>query len=240
MTARDLGGPVITSGRYDLLGQRLQDLEHGALPLARRPDALVTADELLGWLRVNKPADRSVIGALGVVNPRTGTLTSRALDLTDYPLQSELSAALGWPVVVANETNLTAWNAWRHLGLTADDPLLYVNYSLGLAVGMMLSGTLYHGATEAAGEISLLALMDPDRHHDHPMLRLAKHRVAALPGGTVTQVAARASHGDPSAHRALRAFTSDLADDIAIVAAVIDPALLVLQYAEPTKDETRE
>lgn len=243
VAALDLGGPVITSGRYDLAGQRLSYREHGPLPVQRYPNPLLTTDELLGWLREQGPADLCVVSALGVVNPRTRTITQQVLDLRDNPLEAELSAALGWPVIVENEVNLAAWNTWRQLGLTANDPLVYLNYNLGIGVGMMLNGKLYYGATGAAGEISLQAMKESDRWRDQPQRRLLTHLSSALPGGTLTEVAALATHGSEAARRAVSAFTADLANYLTIVAAVIDPAVLVLQdipnAVEPLREEVQ-
>ena len=120
---------------------------------------------------------------------------------------------------------------------------MYINYSLGIGVGMVLCGTLYYGATGAAGEISLLGLKASRRQPDHPMLRLVNHLLTVMPRGPIGNVATLAAHGDATAQGALSAFNTELANYLAIVASVIDPAVLVLQdvphVAEPLKEEVQ-
>ncbi|SMB80305.1 ROK family transcriptional regulator [Deinococcus hopiensis] len=229
VTALDLGGPSITSGRYDLSGTRLGYAEHGMshTDLTNDPERNVT--RLLGWLREQGQADLSVVSVLGAVNPRDRTLTSVPLAMRSRALEAELTGALGWPVLVENDANLSAWHAWRALGLTPGAPLVFLNFSLGIGIGMVLGGQVYHGATGAAGEVSFAA--DPSKrgHHAGLIQRLLRHLHAAVPGGNTAQVAALAAAGDRTARRALRAFNADLTNHLTAVAALLDPAAVVLQ-----------
>lgn len=229
ITAVDLGGTRITSGRYDLAGTRLTSAEHGRVSACFTGDAERNVTLLLEWLSQRGPADLSVISILGAVHPRERTLTSVPLAMRDRPLEAELTAALGWPVLVENDANLSAWQAWRTLRLTPEDPLVFLNFSLGIGIGMMLGGRVYHGATGAAGEVSFAA--DPRKrgHHEGLAQRLLRHLHAAVPHGNTAQVAALAASGDRAARRALRSYSADLTNHLTAVAAILDPAVLVLQ-----------
>ncbi|GAB4429028.1 MAG: hypothetical protein OHK0015_12520 [Chloroflexi bacterium OHK40] len=207
------------------------------------PHALLTADDLLNWLREQGSADLSVVSAPGLVDPRTRMITSRVFGFRDYPLEAELSAALGWPVIVEDNANLAAWNAWRHLRLTPSDSLLYIIYSCGFGAGMMLGGTLYYGATGAAGKISLVTTPDKPSRHDQSLIRMINHLFAAIPGGTLSEVIALAKRGDETAQRAASTYTTDFASYLTFITAVIEPAILVLQdvphVAELLSEEVR-
>lgn len=244
VTALDLGGPELTTGRYDLGGTRLGSAGHGPPMTWLGSGGEENVTHLLGLLQAQGPADVSVVSVLGAVHPRKRTLTSLPLALRDFPLEAELSAALGWPVQVENDANLSAWAAWRHLGLGVGEPLVFLNYSHGIGVGMMLGGQVYHGASGAAGEVSFAA--DPSgRRRPAPLaLRLLRHLQGVLPGEGVAPVAALAVTGDRPARQALAAFNRDLARHLTAVAAVLDPAVLVLQdvphAAGPLREEVQQ
>ncbi|UBV45342.1 ROK family protein (plasmid) [Deinococcus taeanensis] len=229
ITTVDLGGPQVTTGRYDLAGTRTAYAEHGGPAAHLTPDPERNFTVLLKLLEAQGPADLSVISALGAINPRTRTLTSLPLAMRERPLEAQLSAALGQRVLVENDANLSAWHTWHTLGLTPDEPLVFLNFSHGIGLGLMLGGQLYHGATGGAGEVSFAA--DPGKRGRHELLayRLFRHLHAAVPHGTIVEIAALAAQKDTAARRALRAFNSDLANHLTAVAAVLDPTVIVLQ-----------
>ena len=78
------------------------------------------------------------------------------------------------------------------------------------------------------------------RAPDQPQARLLSHLSTVLPNANLTEVAALARRGDEAAQRALSAFTSDLGNYITIVAAVLDPAVLVLQDVPDAAESLRE
>ncbi|MFC5848767.1 ROK family transcriptional regulator [Deinococcus petrolearius] len=243
VTALDLGSPGVTGGRYDLHGTRLSHRTYGPPTSHLGSDPADTFDLLLKRLREQGTAALSVVSILGAVHPHERTLDSYALGLRGRRLEAELGAALGWPVRVENDANLCAWHAWHVLGLRREDPLVFLNYSHGIGLGLMLGGEVYHGATGAAGEVSFAA--DPAKRGRHELLarRLLRHLEAASPERSIADVAARASAGDRPAGRALRAYLADLTKHLTAVAAVLDPALMVLQdiphAAEPLRAEVQ-
>lgn len=246
ITAIDLGGPQVVTGRYNLLGSRRFEgspAEHGApYPLFENtPEQNV--DLLYRWLKDQGPAQLSVISVLGAVHPRTRRIQSFPLNLKDHPLEAELSQRLGWPVIIENDANLSAWKVWHDLKLSKEDPLVFLNYSAGIGLGMMLGGQIYYGSTGAAGEVSYAA--DPGKRGRHEMLarKLLKHLHSALPDSSTSQVAAIAAQGDAQATRALKLYNQDLANHLTAVAAVLDPSVMVLQdlphAAQPLLEEVK-
>ena len=230
LTAVDLGGHQITAARYNLLGERCHPpKEEGPSRGIWTDDLQANVELLLHHLQAQGEASLSVVSVLGAVNPYSRTLTSHPLRLYDYPLEEVLSAKLGWPVLVENDANLSAWHTWNTLELSHKDTLVFLNYSHGVGLGMILDGKVYSGSRGAAGEICQAAA--PGSHGPYGALsrKLVGHLHQILPGGSTSQVAQLAAEGNPEAEQALRLFNRDLANHLTAVAAILDPALLVLQ-----------
>jgi predicted NBD/HSP70 family sugar kinase/DNA-binding transcriptional ArsR family regulator len=145
-------------------------------------------------------------------------------------LVGELRKALGTSVGVDNDVNLAAV-AERRRGVAggADSfALLWFGEGLGLAID--LGGTLLRGASGGAGEIGYLPVGVPVSPHPQPdlhdvvggraVLALAKEFgiEAATPGDAVRE----------ASPAMLAALAERIALGIAIVVAVLDPALVVL------------
>ncbi|GEM46263.1 ROK family transcriptional regulator [Deinococcus cellulosilyticus] len=246
ITTIDLGTPEVIAGRYNLLGQRLftdAPRAHGSPFTLYDQSPEKNVDRLYQWLADQGPAQLSVISVLGAVHPRTRRIHSYPLNLKDHPLEHELSQRLGWPVLVENDANLSAWQMWHTLKLSKDDPLVFLNFSAGIGLGMVLGGQIYYGSTGAAGEVSYAA--DPEKRGRHDILarKLLKHLHSVLPHSNTSQVAALAAEGNKAALRALKRFNQDLANHLTAVAAVLDPTVMVLQdlphAAGPLLEEVR-
>jgi glucokinase len=105
----------------------------------------------------------------GIPEP-DGVTLAPAIDGWDgLQLERELGAALDCPIVrVATDVKAAAAAEVRFGALAGSDPALYVNLGTGLAVALVVDGTVVLGANGAAGEIgySLLDRADvgkPDR-----------------------------------------------------------------------------
>ncbi|UBV44441.1 ROK family protein (plasmid) [Deinococcus taeanensis] len=203
------------------------------LPL---PASALRITRVVTWLDQQGHADRSVISVKGQVNSRTRTAALPWADLTDQPLEAELSAALGRPVIVENDANLAAWQAWHPLNLTPDDPLVFLNSEFGLGLGLMLGGQLYHCAT---GELSYAADPAKRRRHDLALHRLLGHLRGVDPETDIITVAALAAGGHTPVKRALRAYTTDLANHLTSAVTILNPAALVLQDLPPASERLR-
>ncbi|TMM42548.1 MAG: ROK family transcriptional regulator [Actinobacteria bacterium] len=167
----------------------------------------------------------------GAYNPRTDRIHHVHVPGLDRPgLVADLRHALGVPVLVDNDVNLAAV-AERRRGVagTADSfVLLWFGEGLGLAID--LGGTLLRGASGGAGEIGYITLglspatgPQPDLHDvigGHAVLALAKeHGIDAdTPGGAVAQ----------ATPAMLAELAARIAVGLAVVIAVLDPALVVL------------
>ena len=174
---------------------------------------------------------RVQLGIPGSYDPRTDTIHHVHVPGLDRPgLIDELRRALGTPIGVENDVNLAAV-AERRRGVAGNADsfaLLWFGEGIGLAID--LGGTLLRGASGGAGEIGYVPLglspspaLRSDLHDvvgGRAVLALAKeHGIeAATPGEAVTQ-AGPAMLAELGARIAL---------SLAIVVAVLDPAMVVL------------
>lgn len=108
-------------------------------------------------------ADRKVLG-LGISSP--GIITPDGFieqapnrGWYNVPLASELTEALGVPVLVANDAN-TAALAEYTFGEVSDDGLFCLVIADGVGAGIVVSGGLLHGSHNAAGEIGHVTAFD--------------------------------------------------------------------------------
>jgi predicted NBD/HSP70 family sugar kinase len=65
----------------------------------------------------------------------------------------ELADRLGRPVVIANDADLGAAGELRFGAAKGARDIIYVKASEGIGAGLVLAGSVYHGASGAAGEI---------------------------------------------------------------------------------------
>jgi predicted NBD/HSP70 family sugar kinase len=174
---------------------------------------------------------RVQLGVPGAYDPRTDTIHHVDVPGLDRPgLVTELRRALRAPVGVDNDVNLAAVAERRRgvAGAAESFALLWFGEGLGLAID--LGGTLLRGASGGAGEIGYLPLglpLSPDLRPDlhdvvggRAVVALAKeHGIeAATPGEAVLQ----------ASPAMLAVLAERIAVGLAIVVAVLDPALVVL------------
>ncbi|MEU7819784.1 ROK family protein [Catellatospora sp. NPDC049133] len=177
------------------------------------------------------------LGVPGSYDPGTGTI--RHIDVTGWGrpgLVTELAAALDLTVDADNDVNLAAI-AERHRGAAAGSgsfALLWLGAGLGCAID--LGTSLLRGATGGAGEIGYvpLGLAAPGQPRDLQSLA-GGPAVAALgaahgfTGATAEEMVADAARADSDAAAAfLGALADRIAVVLAVVAALVDPPLVVL------------
>ena len=118
--------------------------------------AVKMVEALLG--EVGADADEVVgvgVGLPAPIDAETRTVGSSSImpDWVGTQPEARLSQALGLPVVVDNDANLGAlaehmWGAGRGVR-----DLVYLKLSSGVGAGLLLDGSVYHGAGGLAGEI---------------------------------------------------------------------------------------
>jgi predicted NBD/HSP70 family sugar kinase len=150
----------IDLGQPDALRGAVLDLSGGVLDRRETPFAgatgAVLAEAVLDLVRelvaaATAPVLGIGIGTPGVVDLAGTVLSAPNLGWTGLPLQADLAAATGLPVLVANDANAAAL-AEHSFGDGASDMLL-VKVGQGVGAGLIIGGTALAGSRFAAGEI---------------------------------------------------------------------------------------
>lgn len=140
-------------------------------------------------------------------------------DWTGIDVGHELSARLGCPVTVENDSRLAAYAEHRTWGGT--DDLIYLRIGRHVAVAAMVAGQILHGSHRLAGDLGSQRGMQWSSNFDDGGLRWSTGRDAA-------PLFERARAGDQQAIAEIDAFCSEIAPRIATLVLAIDPKRVVL------------
>ena len=169
---------------------------------------------------------------------------------------------LGTNTIFENDVNLAALGErWHGLGRDVDE-FVYLHIGTGVGLGIVMHGELYRGAGGAAGEVGYLPLWGTDVRAPASRKRGALDRAASAGGvvdaakqagmtGPLTgkRIFAAARDGDRIAKQVVAQEADRIAMTIAAVAAVLDPALVILGggiganaelLLEPVRDRVHE
>ena len=144
------------------------------------------------------------------------------------------------PVRVSNDADCAAYAESRHGAATDTSSLLYLTGTVGVGAGIIDGGTLVRGAAGFAGEVGHMPIGPPDAVCGcgrtgcwetaiglHAMLRAVGVAELGTPLASAEAVAARAGE-DPGVRAGLADLGRDLGRGLAVLAAVLDPAVVVL------------
>jgi len=241
----DLGTRFLRGAVCDLAGEvrARQDVElrgadaDGALhAIAALRESLVAAAAL--------PVERIdgiVLGVPGVIDADgTSTLhltTPNIPGLEGRAFGRELGEQLGIDISLENDVNLAAvGERWAGVARGVDD-FAFLSIGTGMGMGLVLGGELHRGNHGAAGEVDwALAGMaeDVDPSADGVAALAARLAPAGAAGTSLTPpydaraVFMAARGGDPLARTVVEEVARRIAAHIAPIAAVADPALVVL------------
>jgi len=147
----------------DLLG-------HPLLPLAQLPTPVDASEvvPLLVTCITAALANKDMVGEClgigvsiaGLVDTEAGRLLrAPTLGWVDVPLRDPLQEATGLPVVVENNVKASVLaQLWAVRSPAAEGPVVFVNVSDGIGVGIALDGQLVRGARNGAGEFGHIPL----------------------------------------------------------------------------------
>ena len=232
--ALDLGGNARIS--------TIRQVESAGPPSIEEVLALVTEtrDSLIA-------AGHSIVGATvavpGLVKHDNRTIAwAPNLGWDDVQLAAQLEAVLGGtcPVTVDNDANCAALAEASH-GVTTDVPnSLYITGTVGIGAGIVHDNLLLRGGAGFAGEVGHMPIGNHSRVCGcgrlgcwetsvglRAMLAAVGMEEESTPLQTAVAVAARAAH-DAQTRAALTSLGHDLGTGLAALAAVLDPAAIVL------------
>jgi glucokinase len=197
------------------------------------------------------------IGAAGYIDQtRSVVMFAPNLAWRDLDLRAELEERVALPFVVENDANAAAWGEFRYGAGEEFDDLLLVTVGTGVGGGIVHDGRLFRGGYGVGGEIGHMRVV-PDgilcgcgnrgclesygsgsalvrearavATTGSPFARTLLDRAggdpAAITGPLVTECA---EAGDPFCVERLAELGTWLGDGIASLAAVLDPAVVVI------------
>ncbi len=242
----DLGGTKVAVALSTLTGTLLPGLteptdsrggQHVITQIARLCQEAAAASGI-DWSRVR----HAVIGVPGAPDLTTGRvmMAPNIPGFDAFDVCAAFAEALGCSVQLENDVNLSAEG--ERWALSAAAPVMdmaYVSVGTGIGCGLICDGRLLRGAAHAAGEIAFLPFgadpFDPQSRDCGALEREAgshgmRRRHLALSGEdlTVPEIFARAEQGNSAAEAVLEDTARLVARAIAALAAITNPALVVL------------
>ncbi|MFQ5689616.1 MAG: ROK family protein [Gemmatimonadota bacterium] len=170
----DLGGTSINVGVVPfrggtILGMRSMPTEshHGAKFVVDRMVRMIR-DAMRDARREKEiPADGIIgigLGSPGPLDRETGTvLETPNLGWRNFPLRDLIANEIGLDAVLDNDANAAALGEWW-LGSARDvDNMVGVTLGTGIGGGIILDGEVYHGVSDAAGEIGHMTIVATGR-----------------------------------------------------------------------------
>lgn len=252
----DVGGTKIAGGVVDEDGRIVEELRVESP--AADTEAIETAIAgLVAELRTRHDISHVGVGAAGYIDKsRAVVLFAPNLAWRDLDLKKELEARIDLPVTVENDANAAAWGEFA-FGAGADvDDLLLITVGTGVGGGLVLDGSLYRGAFGVGAEIGHLrvvpgghlcgcgnqgcleqyasgsALVRDTREDARAGSMIARDLLARAGGDpdaiTGPMITAAAQDGDPFCVEQLARLGQWLGEGIASLAAVLDPAVVVI------------
>lgn len=257
IAAVDLGGTKVRAAIADLSCQVLSDVAeptdkrggHHVVAQIARLCRQAAAQEGLDFSKVRL----AVIGVPGAPESATG----RVLMAPNIPgwdsidVTAALSQELGVESIVENDVNLAARGEhWIGAGADCDD-LVLIALGTGIGGGVMVGGELVRGVSNAAGELGFLPFgSDPFQPQSLHMGALERslgsegiaERYKELSGRTadVKTIFDAAADGDKEATKTLDETARLLARAVASVAAITNPAKVILSGSIGVRSELVE
>jgi predicted NBD/HSP70 family sugar kinase len=243
--AADLGAAGLRVAATDLFGRSIASLTY---PPPRDVQGVASGlrrgvkEAMVRGARLGHPLRAVSISIANPVDPASGAVVP--LPDTPYPEGvitpgRVLAGLFEAPLIVDNDVNLAAI-AEQILGAGRSvDNFVYVYIGAGLGMGIVLNGSLVHGARGLAGEIGYLPVgptVDTG-HGRHSLARVAAARGFASRGRGVQArqvfrlaeaVFARAERGNTEALELLEREGRAVGEAVAAVCATIDPQLVIL------------
>lgn len=252
----DIGGTKIAVGAVDEHGAILEKVRRDTP--ATDTDAIEAAIvDAVQELRERHEVTSVGVGAAGFVDvERSTVLIAPNLAWRKEPLRADLEGELEVPVVIENDANAAAWGEFTFGAGEDVDEMLLVTVGTGIGGGLVLDGELYRGAFGVAAEIGHLRVVPNGRPcpcgnkgcweqyasgtalvrearelaakrspHSADLVERAGGDPQAIKGRMIT---AAAQDGDGFALEQLNELGRWLGEGIATLAAVLDPAAVVL------------
>jgi glucokinase len=195
------------------------------------------------------------IGSPGPLDRATGTVINTPnLGWRNFPLRDLIANAVGLPATLDNDANCATYGEWW-LGAGRNvDSLVGFTLGTGIGGGIVLNGEIFHGASDAAGEIGHMTIEANGRkckcgnygcleaYASGPAIALravegieagAESLLPALVNGRLEDLTAATVYegvvlGDPYANDVMRETAKLLGAGVASIINVLNPEMVVI------------
>jgi glucokinase len=160
----DLGGTNIAAGAMPTDGTREIAMrmaptraDEGAAAVVERIARMV--EEVMAHSIAETGAERSDFLGVGIGSPgpldrvRGVVIVTPNLGWRDFPLRDEVSSRVNLPASLDNDANCATLGEWWCGAAKGGRNVVGLTIGTGIGGGLILDGKLYHGASDAAGEI---------------------------------------------------------------------------------------
>jgi glucokinase len=196
------------------------------------------------------------IGSPGPLDRKTGiVINTPNLGWRNFPLRDLISNGAGFPATLDNDANCATYGEWwLGAGRREVQTLVGVTLGTGIGGGIVLNGEIYHGASDAAGEIGHMTIDSNGRrckcgnygcleaYASGPAIALravegmevgAETTLGDLVGGKLDQITAAtvfeaAAEGDAFAEEVVKDTARFLGAGVANLINILNPEMIVI------------
>jgi glucokinase len=263
----DLGGTNIVVGVLPLDGGNGSVLAQRSVPTDAQRGAKFVVDRIVGLILESMDEVVSThggsredfagvgIGSPGPLDRKTGTVINTPnLGWRNFPLRDLISNGVGLPAALDNDANCATYGEWWQGAGRDVDTLVGLTLGTGIGGGIVLNGEIFHGASDAAGEIGHMTIEANGRkckcgnygcleaYASGPAIALravegleagTESLLPALVNGRLEDVTAATVYeavvlGDPYANEVMRETAKLLGAGVANMINVLNPEMVVI------------
>jgi glucokinase len=154
----DLGGTNIAAGTREIaMRMAPTKAEEGSAAVVERIVTMI--EDVIAQTRAETGAERSDFLGVGIGSPgpldrlRGVVIVTPNLGWRDFPLRDEVGSRVDLPASLDNDANCATLGEWWRGAARGGRNVVGLTIGTGIGGGLILDGKLYHGASDAAGEI---------------------------------------------------------------------------------------
>lgn len=165
----DVGGTNVVVGTVPEDGSTVYGFRKQRTPVSDGPDAVVAqiarmVEESMAEARQTLGDQAGEVagvglGAPGPLDRASGiVLLTPNLGWTNFPLRDRVSEATGLPATLDNDANCAVFGEWWRGAARGANIVIGLTIGTGIGGGIVLDGTIFHGASDIAGEIGHMSI----------------------------------------------------------------------------------
>lgn len=164
----DVGGTNIVVGTVAQDGSEILGVESSPTAAEKGPDAVVERIVELARRSMAQAPGRDIagvgIGSPGPLDTKSGiVLLTPNLGWHNMPLRDRVVEGLGLPATLDNDANCAVFGEWWRGAARGVDHVVGLTIGTGIGGGIVLSGDIYHGASDIAGELGHMTIESSGR-----------------------------------------------------------------------------